>query len=256
MKLCRFELKSNPGDIRSGIVYNGKVYETDGSNPVAIHEAEDVRPLAPTGTPPSLRIFRSAPGVEEPYYVYGNPHTLVGASPIIPYPEFVSNLDFETYVAVVIANDAMNIPVAEADDVILGYTLVNMLVARDVERAERTAGCGPGRSFDIAAAIGPVLTTPDEMVDAIVDEEDGRRFKLTAVGRVNGIEKRRGDVADLPWTLDKLISFASESCPLRAGDILCAGPISLPEVEPEPLTAGDEVQLAVEKLGTLALKIG
>ena len=46
MKLCRFELKSTPGEVRSGIVYNGKIYETAGAEPVAVHEAEAVRPLA------------------------------------------------------------------------------------------------------------------------------------------------------------------------------------------------------------------
>jgi 2-keto-4-pentenoate hydratase/2-oxohepta-3-ene-1,7-dioic acid hydratase in catechol pathway len=256
VKLCRFELKSNPGEIRSGIVYNGKVYETDGSEPVAIHEADAVRPLAPTGTPSSLRVFRTPDEpTEDLFYTYANPNSLIGASQIVPEPEYSGALDFEAYIAVVIASDGHKIPVEEADGYILGYTLVNFLVTRDVERAEKAAGMGPGRSYDLAAAIGPVLTTPDEMEEVIVDSDDGRRFKLTAVARINGVERRRGDVEDLPYTLDKMISAASESCPLRTGDIICAGPITDPG-DGILLSSGDEIQIAVEKLGTLALKIG
>jgi 2-keto-4-pentenoate hydratase/2-oxohepta-3-ene-1,7-dioic acid hydratase in catechol pathway len=263
VKLCRFELKSTPGDIRSGIVYNGKVYETDGATPVAIHEAEDVRPLAPTGQPPSLRIFRATADIAartndagyEPMYVYGNPNTLIGASQIVPEPDYSGSLDFEPYVAVVIASDGHRIPIEEADGYILGYTVINFLVARDVERSEKAMGLGPGKSYDLAAAIGPVLTTPDEMEDAIVDESDGRKFKLSVVARINGVERRRGDIEDLPWTLDRMIVAASESCPIREGDILCAGPI-VDAGDGVLLTSGDEVQIAVEKLGTLAVKIG
>lgn len=256
MKLCRFELKSSPGTIRSGIVYSGKIYETDGAEPVAIHEADAIRPLSPTGTPPSLRIFRTpSTPQDQPLFVYGNPNCLIGASQIVPEVEYSVALDFEPYIAVVIASDGYRIPIEEADGHVLGYTIVNFLVARDVERAERVAGYGPGRSHDLAAAIGPVLTTPDEMEDAILDDASGRQFKLSAVSRVNGVERRRGDVADLPHTLDQMIAFASESCPLRSGDILCAGPIT-GSADGAMLTSGDEVQIAVEKLGTLAVKIG
>jgi len=262
VKLCRFELKSTPGEIKSGIVYNGKVYETNGADASAIHEAEDVRPLAPTGTPPSLRIFRSrflgqngTPPEGEPLYIYGNPNSLISASQIVPEPEYSGALDFEPYIAVVIASDGHRIPIEEADGYILGYTIVNFLVTRDVERVEHLFGTGPGRSYDLAAAIGPVLTTPDEMEEVVVDDADGRRFKLTAVARVNGVERRRGDVADLPWTLDRMISYASESCPIRMGDLLCAGPI-VDVGDGMGVSSGDEIQIAVEKLGTLAMKIG
>jgi hypothetical protein len=57
VKLCRFEPLGVPGTVHSGIVHGGKVYETDGTNPVAVHEAGDVRLLSPVGRPPSIRLF-------------------------------------------------------------------------------------------------------------------------------------------------------------------------------------------------------
>ncbi|HWA83923.1 MAG TPA: fumarylacetoacetate hydrolase family protein, partial [Fimbriimonadaceae bacterium] len=168
---------------------------------------------------------------------------------------FVSELDFEPYVVAVIANEGANVSVESADDLILGYSLMNVLVARDIERYEKRVGAGPGRSFDIAIPVGPVLTTPDELEDTVQTTEYGRRFKLTAVARVNGIEKRRGDLADLPFTFAQAISVASETAHLRTGDLIALGPIAFGE-QPENLTPGDEVQLAVEHLGTLAFRIG
>jgi 2-keto-4-pentenoate hydratase/2-oxohepta-3-ene-1,7-dioic acid hydratase in catechol pathway len=259
VKLCRFELKSAPGETRSGIVHNGKVYETDGANPIAIHEAEDIRPLSPVGQPPTIRVFRCIPGLidadETPAYFYASSTALTGASPIIPRPEFVAELDYEPYIVAVMAAEGANVPIEEADDLILGYTLMNILVGRDVERHEKRVGAGPGRSYDIAIPIGPVLTTPEELEETVQSEEFGRRFKLTAVTRVNGVEKRRGDVEMLPFTFAQAISTASETAHLRTGDIIALGPIALADA-PDALTPGDEVQLAVERLGTLAFRIG
>lgn len=259
MKLCRFELKAAPGEIRSGIVYSGKVYETDGANPIAVHEADQIRPLSPVGQPPTIRVFRSLPGLiepdETPAYFYASSTALTGASPIIPKPEFVAELDFEPYVVAVIATDGANVSIEDADDLILGYSLMNALVARDVERHERRAGAGPGRSYDIAIPIGPVLTTPDEFEDVIESSENGRTFSLTAVARVNGVEKRRGNFAELPFSFAQTISTASETAALRTGDLIALGPIAFGE-GPENLGPGDEVQLAVERLGTLAFRIG
>lgn len=261
MKLCRFELLSNPGELKTGIVHNGKIYETDGANPIAVHEAADVRPLPPVGQPHTVRFFRFsdaelALGPEAvPLYFYGNPGSLIGASQIVSMPEVSSELDFEPYIAVVIAQDGLGIPVEEADGYILGISILNMFVMRDIERMEGRAGTGPGRSRDYALALGPVLTTPEELDDALVDEEKGRRFKLSGVARVNGIEKRRGDTEDLPWSFAQLISIASETAPVRAGDIIAAGPLMRSEEPFHPLDAGDEISIAIDRLGTLSTKI-
>lgn len=261
MKLCRFELLAAPGDIKSGIVHSGKIYETDGSNPIAVHEAADVRPLPPVGQPPALRFFRFSDADltttpdSLPLYFYGNPGSLIGASQIVPRLDLTAELDYEAYIAVVIAQNGTNIPVDQADGYILGYTILNALVMRDVERAETRAGFGAGRSRDYAMALGPVLTTPEELDDDLIDEANGRRHKLSAVARVNGVERRRGDAEELPYSFAQLISVASETTMLRAGEVIAAGPIVRPDEPFRPLESGDEIHIAVEKLGTLATKI-
>jgi 2-keto-4-pentenoate hydratase/2-oxohepta-3-ene-1,7-dioic acid hydratase in catechol pathway len=261
VKLCRFELRSTPGEVKTGIVHGGKIYETDGANPIGVHEAADVRPLPPVGQPPALRFFRfsdadlTLSSETLPLYFYGNPTSLIGASQIVPSLELTSQLDFEPYLAIVVALQGTGIPVEQGDGYILGYTILNALVMRDIERAEARAGSGPGRSRDYAMALGPVLTTPEELDDDLVDESQGRKHKLSVATRVNGVERGRGDTEDLPFSFAQLISIASETSMLRAGDIIAAGPLVRPEESFHPLEPGDEIQVAIEKLGTLSTKI-
>ena len=146
VKLCRFELLAVPGEVKTGIVHNGKIYETDGTNPIAVHEAADVRPLPPVGVPPTIRFFRISDAEmaidpeTQPLYFYGNPGVLIGASQIVSMPDITGELDYEPYIAAVVAQEGLVIPVDEADGYILGYTILNVLVMRDVERAEALAG--------------------------------------------------------------------------------------------------------------------
>ncbi|MHB8635790.1 MAG: fumarylacetoacetate hydrolase family protein [Fimbriimonadaceae bacterium] len=260
MKLCRFELLSAPERIRSGLVYSGKIYETDGANPVGVHEAADVRPLAPVGRAPSIRFFRNPLRLGERLtmdeaealpYQYGNPSSVVGPSQIVPRPDFANDLQFEPYLAAVVATPGRLVPVQHADDMLLGFTIVTQVVARDLVRRSESA-----RGFDFATVLGPVLTTPEELDANVVDEEYGRRYKLSVVSRVNGVERRRADAADLPITFAQALSLCSQSAPLVEGDIIALGPIASWTDEDAPLESGDEIQVAVENLGTLSTKVG
>ena len=105
--------------------------------------------------------------------------------------------------------------------------------------------------------MGPVLTTPDELEETISSEERGRRFELEAVARVNGIELRRGNANELPLTFAEAISAASESCMVRAGDLFLIGPVAIPTdgEDEQRLSPDDQIQIAVERLGTLSMKL-
>lgn len=243
------------------MVYSGKIYETDGANPIAVHEADAVRPLIPIPHAPSLRIFRTDWLGEtdidpsEARFFYGNPGALAGAGQIVNPPEEPSALSILPMVAAVIVADGYQLDLADADDLVLGYTMLLLLVNQTELRAEREMGA-VGRSHDFGGVVGPVITTPDELEDSVLSAEFGRSYGLTSVLRVNGVERARGLTSDTPFTFAQAIRFASASCTLKTGDILAVGPAVDPEeadsivVEP-----GDEVQLAVEKLGALSIHI-
>jgi len=263
VKLLRFELRNEPGRARSGIVASGRVYETEGGQGVGMHEAAAVRPLVPVAKAPSLRLFRadhqpaflSPLDEDQAVYFYGNASSLIGPSQLVVPPPYARELTFEAYMAAVILGDAHRVDVEDADGLVLGFSILNVLVARDVERMERALGAGYGRAYDIAAALGPVITTPDELEDQLSDQEFGRQYGLSAVARVNGVERARGTTSDLPITFAQAISTASQSCPLRESDVIALGPIVQSD-QPILLDEGDEVQVAVESLGTLSLKLG
>jgi fumarylacetoacetate (FAA) hydrolase len=263
VKLLRFELASSPGYTRSGIFYSGKVYETDGANAVGVHEWADVVPFIPTGLPPSYRVFSSAAlgdlwGVDEdsrPFHHYLNPATLLAPSRAFPKPLLIGELGYEPQLAVIIGSAGSQISVEEADGFILGVTVLNTLVAREIDAAERRQGAAVGRSRDFATAAGPFITTPEELDDIVVDDSRGRRYKLEAVIRVNGEEVAREDLTDLPFTFAELISFASETCSLAPGDLIGLGPLGLKDNRKPILDTGDEVQVFVERLGALVTRI-
>lgn len=263
VKLLRFELLAEPGRTRSGIVHGGKVYETDGTQAIGVHEWGDVVPLVPTGTPPSYRMFRLAEGGADwglhdepiPLYFYLNPASLVPANRQLVKPIHVGELGYEPQLAAVVASPGSNVEVSEADGIILGLTVLNTFVDLDIERAERASGAGPGRSRDFATAAGPFLTTPEELDDLVIDDSRGRRYNLSASIRINGQEVGSADLSQLPFTFAELISSASESCSLAAGDLVALGPIGVTPSKKSKLEIGDDVQVIVERLGRLGTHI-
>lgn len=251
MKLCRFELIAEPGRARSGIVYGPKVYETDGANPIGVHEWSDVRLLAPIGQPSSIRLFSPpAEGAEWehgadvpcPPFQYLNPASLVDPGFAVQIPSFAKSFQADACLALVIAGSGWNVPVAEADGLVLGLSLACSFYV---------PGETAGRARDAGFALGPAITTPDELDDAVTEDERGRRYRFPVSFKVNNEVISTIDLSRLPNTFAEVLSFASESCPLHQGDIVA---ISLGAVE-RPLEAGDQVQAVCEKLGTLTARI-
>ncbi len=246
--------------VRSGMVFGGKVYETDGATAIGMYEADQVRPLAPIMVAPSLRIFRndfqplSGPLGEEPHFYYGNPASLAGPSQTVLYPNFTTRVSVLPFVAAVVVTPGYRVDALDGEEMVLGLTLLCLTYALTYDEAERKSSGGAGRSIDLGGVIGPVLTTPDELDDFVNDEEFGRRYKLDAVTRVNGVERDRGSLLDLPWTFAEAIAHASQSCTVKEGDVFAMGPV-VDSDEPVLLQGGDEFQLTVEQLGTLKFRL-
>ena len=233
------------------MVFNGRVYETDGAEAKSVHEADAVKPLLPVPRPGSLRYFpaQTMELEEEPTFFYGNPGALVGASTIVNVPERVRDLGFEPYLAAVLVSGGYDVETDLADDLILGISIMISLVDRNAVREGR-----PGAARDLGAALGPVLTTPDELDDFLASQEFGRAYRLEASARVNGVERARGNAETLSITFAEAIAAASRSCTLHEGDVFALGPLcEIPE--DLRLEGGDEVNVAVENLGALSLKI-
>ena len=72
-------------------------------------------------------------------------------------------------------------------DVVAGFTVMNDWSARDLQRREMALGLGPAKGKDFATSLGPVLVTPEELLDAdgVPDGDDGRPRQR------RGVEPRR-----------------------------------------------------------------
>jgi len=192
---------------------------------------------------------------EIPVFYFSNPGALLGHEQPVYAPAGCSELDYELELGVVIGRGGRDIPVEEAWAHIAGFTIVNDLSARDLQRKEMSVGLGPAKGKDFATAVGPYIVTVDELQDRI--DAEGR-VNLEMSARVNGKELSRGNAKSMYHTWPKLIAQASADAELFPGDLLGSGTVGtgcILELGPENtggwLKPGDVVELEIEKLGVL-----
>jgi len=187
-------------------------------------------------------------------FTYLNSSAVVGPQMELMTCHFSEDLSFRPCIAAVVAFPATLLDPQEAEAAILGVTLVNVFFAKDVARMEAMRGLPPGRSHDVGIAVGPAITTPDELEASVLEDPNGRRYDMTILAHVNETEVARFDASSVPFTLAEAVSFASSSAAIRSGDLVC---IALGEPELAiPLRTGDEVRVVSDRLGTLVNRIG
>lgn len=192
-----------------------------------------------------------------PVFYFSNAAAFVGPNAYVKKPATTKWLDYELELACVIGKEGVDIPVEQADRYIAGYCILNDWSARDLQREEVKVGLGPAKGKDFATSMGPWLVTPDELADVCIAGEEGNRFALTMVARVNDIELSRGYFQDIHYTFAQMIARASADCPLYPGDVIGSGTVGtgcILELGTERhrwLEAGDVVELEVDRLGVL-----
>ena len=116
---------------------------------------------------------------------------------------------------------------------VFGWTCVNDVTARDIQREEKQFTRAKG--FDTFCPVGPVVeTTLDPM-------------ELTVIGRVNGKERQRGHVRDMKWDPYELLAFISHVMTLLPGDLVSTG---TPEGVGR-MDRGDWVEVEIPGIGIL-----
>lgn len=199
---------------------------------------------------------------EAPVFYFSNTASIVGPGAKIRKPLETNELDYELEIAVVIGWGGQDIPVAEADEHIAGFVILNDWSARDIQRREMKVGLGPAKGKDFATSVGPSLVTPDELESRLLpDRSRGNRYDLTMTASVNGREYSRGNARDMYWTFAELIAVASRNTLLRPGDLIGSGTVGtgciteFPEGTYPWLQPGDVVRLEIERLGSLENRV-
>ncbi|MCW5935812.1 MAG: fumarylacetoacetate hydrolase family protein [Fimbriimonadaceae bacterium] len=262
MKLCRFELRSQPGPIRSGLVYDSRYYETDGERAIGIHEPGAVTLLPPIGVAPSLRLFDVAWQVNGGYSIsfdYLNPSAYAGPAATVEMPESTTGMDFEIRVAGVVHEGGRSITHDEAPSFILGYGILVSLFDPEAVETARVENRATTPARDLGGFFGPFLVTPDELSESVM-EGDPTRFRWTVEAHVNGENVMEDSAHEDHVSFSDLIHVASATTAVNPSDLLAWPAIRKPRLDSTAfgrlLAPEDEIRVTIEPLGTLVGRIG
>tara|TARA_R110002072_G_scaffold1989_5_gene16721 strand:+ start:197465 stop:198487 length:1023 start_codon:yes stop_codon:yes gene_type:complete len=187
---------------------------------------------------------------EIPAYYKGAVNGFIGPEDEIVWPHYTDKLDYELELAVVLGKGGRNIKVGDANNHIFGYTILNDISARDIQKKEMAVRLGPAKGKDFCSVIGPVITTADEF--------DFKEPNLNMVAKINGKEWSNGQSGDSHYTFAQMIAHASMDEFLNAGDLIGSGTVGTGcglELD-KWIKEGDEVELIVEHIGSLKNKVG
>ncbi len=151
--------------------------------------------------------------------------------------------DYEGELAVVIGRGGRGIAAADAFDHVYGYTIVNDMTVRELQK--RHVQFFLGKSAATYCPMGPALVTRDEVDDVTA---------LWVRTSVNGEQRQAAPVSDLIFDIPTLIETISASVLLEPGDMIATGTpagVGIGFTPPRYLLPGDVVEVTVDGLGTL-----
>jgi 2,4-diketo-3-deoxy-L-fuconate hydrolase len=169
---------------------------------------------------------------------------IAGPDATLQLPSSLSQeYDFEAELAVVIGAKCKDVPEEEALHVVFGYTALNDVTARNLQREH--GQWFKGKSVDECCPIGPWIVTPEEVGDAQA---------LEIAFRLNGREKQRSNTAQMIFTIPRVIAELSKGMTLLPGDIIATGTpggVGFARRPPEFLADGDVMEVEIENVGVL-----
>jgi 2-keto-4-pentenoate hydratase/2-oxohepta-3-ene-1,7-dioic acid hydratase in catechol pathway len=180
---------------------------------------------------------------KDPVIVIKPRTTLASTESDIVCPDFVSELDYEVELAVIIGKNCKNVSVEDASQAIFGYMVFNDVSARDIQFKDKQFT--RGKSFDTFAPCGPWITTADEIPDA-------QNLKLTT--KINGELRQNSSTSKMFIKIPEIVSKISKVMTLEKGDIIATGTpagVALKNPNVEFLKDGDKVEMEIEGLGIL-----
>jgi 2-keto-4-pentenoate hydratase/2-oxohepta-3-ene-1,7-dioic acid hydratase in catechol pathway len=151
--------------------------------------------------------------------------------------------DFEAELAVVIGAECKDVQEDEALHVVFGYTALNDVTARDLQREH--GQWFKGKSLDSTCPIGPWIVTPDEVGDPQT---------LAISFHRNGVEKQNSNTGEMIFPVARVIAELSKGMTLLPGDIIATGTpegVGFARNPPEFLADGDVLDVWIEKIGRL-----
>ena len=180
---------------------------------------------------------------EFPVVFTKTPDTVIATNDKIPrHASVTDQLDYEAEFAVSIGKGGLGISKADAYAHVFGYTIVNDMTARDLQKNHRQWFLG--KSLDGFCPMGPWIATADE-----VDVEDA-----TIQCWVNGELRQNSNIGQLIFDIPTLIETISAGIELKPGDVIVTGTpvgVGIGFTPPRFLQSGDVVRIEVAGIGAL-----
>jgi 2-keto-4-pentenoate hydratase/2-oxohepta-3-ene-1,7-dioic acid hydratase in catechol pathway len=210
-------------------------------HPAALCEVDLLPPATPSKIVCIGRNYREHaaelqnPVPTEPLLFLKPPSCLVGHRAPIVYPTEETRLvHHEGELALVIGRRLKRASPGEAERAIAGYTLMNDVTARDLQRKDGAFARGKG--FDSFGPLGPWVDTDFMPRDQLLTTH------------VNGVERQRGRLDQMIFSPAELVAFISRIMTLEPGDLVSTGtPAGV-----GPLGPGELVEVRIADLGCLA----
>ncbi len=180
---------------------------------------------------------------DEPVILIKPNTTLTGTNSDILCPSFVSRLDYEIELALVIGKQCKNIDELEAKEAIFGYMILNDVTARDIQARDKQFTRAKG--FDTFAPSGPWITTSDEIPNP---------QNLRMITKVNNKIRQNSSTSNMFLKIPTIVSMLSKVMTLEKGDIISTGtPAGVMSSKPNAifLQDSDKIEMEIENLGRI-----
>ena len=263
MKLCRFQLlEFAAGDIarapreihpqvRQGIVAGDIIHEFSGELWGSREHTGETWPVASVQfLPPSVpskivcvgknyadhAAEMGSPPPRNPILFLKPPSSVIRPEEPIVLPRISERVDYEGEIAIIIGRRLRLFEPNDNQDLrlyILGYTCLNDVTARDLQKAD--GQWTRGKSFDTFCPFGPVLESDLDLAD----------IRLETF--VNGVRKQSASALEMIFSVDAIIRWIAQVMTLEPGDVIATGtPAGI-----GTLAEGDVVEVSVSGIGTL-----
>lgn len=165
-------------------------------------------------------------------------------------PGVSQQYDWEAELAVVIGERVRDVPASEALEAVFGYTCLNDVTARDLQKDHQQ--WFKGKSLDETCPIGPWVVTADEI---------GNPQALDIALRIDGKIKQSSNTSQMIFGVAQIIASLSRGMTLESGDVIATGTpdgVGFARTPPEFLRDGMTMDVEIARIGTLtnALSLG
>lgn len=167
---------------------------------------------------------------------------LIGPGDPIVIPPVVTKCDYEAELGVVLGSTVRNVSKEDALEAVAGYLVANDVSARDLQFAD--GQWTRGKSPDTFCPVGPLVSA--------AEVPDPHVLAIRAI--LNGETMQDSSTANLIFGIDEIISYASQTSTLEAGDLILTGTPAGVGVFRDPqrlLQPGDEITIEIDGVGSL-----